>query len=164
MTQILTIRYDPKTQFCPLEFKYNRRFHDLIRTGVKPVSYRKYNQERKTWSVHISKLPFVIALGRRYFAHVNYSDLPDAIQIQIVQQLQEGRHRDDLGPFPAATTIALTPHQVLHLLPSAPPEVVKASYRALVSLHHPDHGGSADDFRAIQEAYESLTGKSSREA
>lgn len=161
---ILTIKYDPETQFCPLEFKYNKRFQDLLRSGVKPLSYRKYDRAKGTWSVHISKLPLVVAFGKRYFAHVDYSALPDAIQIQIVQRLQENRYREDLGPGPAASAAAKTPHQVLHLLPTAPPEVVKASYRALVSIYHPDHGGSADDFRAIQEAFEALSGKSSRGA
>lgn len=32
-------------------------------------------------------------------------------------------------------------YRTLHLLPSAPPEVVQAAHRALVKLHHPDAGG-----------------------
>ncbi len=32
-------------------------------------------------------------------------------------------------------------YRTLHLLPSAPPEVVQAAHRALVKLHHPDVAG-----------------------
>lgn len=34
------------------------------------------------------------------------------------------------------------------------PDVIRASYRRLVKLHHPDAGGSADKFREVQEAYQ----------
>ena len=33
-------------------------------------------------------------------------------------------------------------------------ETIKAAYRRLAKEHHPDHGGSVDDFKRIQEAYE----------
>jgi len=154
--QILTVKYDPETKFCPLEFRYNKRFHELLRTGVKPLSYRKYDRDSKKWSIHVSKLPLVIAFGKRFFAHVDYSALPEEIQIRLVQLLQDGGYREDLGPGPAASAAVKTPHQILYLLPTAPPAVVKASYRALASLHHPDHGGSSEDFRAIQKAYDEI--------
>ncbi len=45
----------------------------------------------------------------------------------------------------------------LHLLPSAPPEVVRASYKALAQLVHPDKpGGDTEAMRKINEAYERL--------
>ncbi len=50
----------------------------------------------------------------------------------------------------------LGPYNTLHLLPSAPPEVIKAAYRALAQLHHPDHGGSNQAMQKINEAYELL--------
>jgi hypothetical protein len=40
----------------------------------------------------------------------------------------------------------------LHLLPSAPPEVVTAAYHALVRLYHPDVGGDHDRTVAINAA------------
>jgi len=36
---------------------------------------------------------------------------------------------------------------------SAEESEIKDAYRRLVKLHHPDNGGNADDFRAINEAY-----------
>jgi DnaJ-domain-containing protein 1 len=44
----------------------------------------------------------------------------------------------------------------LHLLPSAPPEVVRASYKALAMKHHPDKGGDVRAMQRINEAYERL--------
>lgn len=40
----------------------------------------------------------------------------------------------------------------LHLLPTAPPELVDAAYRTLARLHHPDHGGDTATMTAINEA------------
>ncbi len=45
----------------------------------------------------------------------------------------------------------------LHLLPSAPPEVVRASYKALVQLVHPDKpGGDTEAMQRLNAAYERL--------
>jgi hypothetical protein len=41
----------------------------------------------------------------------------------------------------------------LHLLPSAPPELVKVAYRTLAKLHHPDVGGSTATMRKLNSAY-----------
>jgi curved DNA-binding protein CbpA len=41
-------------------------------------------------------------------------------------------------------------------LPSAPPEVVKAAYRALAVLNHPDKGGETEVMQRINAAYRRL--------
>jgi hypothetical protein len=48
------------------------------------------------------------------------------------------------------------PYQTLHLLPSAPPEVVKAAYKALAMKLHPDHGGDTEAMQRINDAYRRL--------
>lgn len=46
---------------------------------------------------------------------------------------------------------------VLHLLPSAPPEVIKASYRALSHLFHPDKAsGDTAAMQRINDAYRQI--------
>jgi curved DNA-binding protein CbpA len=46
----------------------------------------------------------------------------------------------------------LDPYRVLGVDPSAPDADVRAAYRRLVQLHHPDHnGGSADSARRFEE-------------
>jgi hypothetical protein len=48
---------------------------------------------------------------------------------------------------------AVDPYVTLHLLPSAPPEVVKAAYRALAVLNHPDKGGDEEQMKRLNDAY-----------
>ena len=41
----------------------------------------------------------------------------------------------------------------LHLLPDAPPELIKAAYRELAKLNHPDKGGNEETMKRLNEAY-----------
>jgi hypothetical protein len=149
MTNTLTILYDPDSDFCQLSFRYNRRFQALL-SAIKPSGYRSYNKVSKKWSVHYSKLPMVVSWGRRHFAHVDYSALPDHLQIKIAQMKEQQQ-------FSGALREALrTPYDALYLVPGAPLEVVKAVYKVMAIKTHPDHGGSAEAFRAVQEAYEAI--------
>lgn len=50
------------------------------------------------------------------------------------------------------------PHATLFVTPNAPIEVVRAAYKALAKLHHPDFGGSQERMIAINQAYEAITG------
>ena len=49
------------------------------------------------------------------------------------------------------------PFAALYLLPSAPVEVVKAAYRALATIHHPDKGGDVATMQRINAAYAAAT-------
>jgi len=49
-------------------------------------------------------------------------------------------------------------YAVLGVSPGAPIEVIKAAYRALMKIHHPDVGGNAEKTKEIEEAYRNLTG------
>lgn len=42
----------------------------------------------------------------------------------------------------------------LYLLPSAPPKMITAAWKALSLLHHPDVGGSTEEMKEINLAYE----------
>ena len=50
-----------------------------------------------------------------------------------------------------------SPYTILHLLPTAPPELVKSAYKTLSLLHHPDRGGSHDRQIALNEAFENIS-------
>lgn len=64
-------------------------------------------------------------------------------------------HRDaGFGVFVPAS--CPSDFRLLGLDPSAPPEVVKAAYKALCRLHHPDHGGRLEEMQRINMAYERL--------
>jgi DnaJ-class molecular chaperone len=49
------------------------------------------------------------------------------------------------------------PYAVLHLRPTAPPAIIKAAWRELAKLLHPDHGGNPEEFQRAKEAYEILS-------
>lgn len=56
-------------------------------------------------------------------------------------------------PVPISRVLAFA---TLHLLPSAPQEVVRAAHRALAVVHHPDRGGEIDRMVEINAAYDLL--------
>jgi len=69
-----------------------------------------------------------------------------------------GSNLDNKAPQQAVSK-GVQKYAKLHLLPSAPHEVVKAAYKALALIYHPDReGGSAEDFRDLKDAYEKITG------
>lgn len=53
-------------------------------------------------------------------------------------------------------------YRMLHVQTDAPPEVIKAAYRALMAIHHPDVGGDHSKAVMINEAYAILSNASRR--
>lgn len=47
-------------------------------------------------------------------------------------------------------------YKILGVAPGAPTEVIKAAYRALMKIHHPDVGGDPRRAKEIEEAYRQL--------
>ncbi len=61
--------------------------------------------------------------------------------------------------MPTASSAPLSPLEaraVLGLAPDAPPEALMGAFRAAAKLAHPDHGGDAERFRRVLEAYRLL--------
>lgn len=50
----------------------------------------------------------------------------------------------------------MTPYEILGLSPDASPSEIKAAYRRAAMRAHPDRGGSEEDFRRVQKAFEDL--------
>ncbi len=48
-------------------------------------------------------------------------------------------------------------YRLLHVQPDAPAEVIKAAYRALMGIHHPDKGGDVVEASLVNEAYTVLS-------
>lgn len=49
-----------------------------------------------------------------------------------------------------------TPYEVLRIQPGVSADEIKAAYRRACMRAHPDRGGSEEQFRAVQKAYEDL--------
>jgi DnaJ-class molecular chaperone len=116
------------------------------------MSYRRFDANTKKWSVHVAKLPQVVAAGRKFFDHVDYRSLPGDLQIKIVKFLEDATEES----LPHSFNIQKRPHAVLFVMENAPEEVIKAAYKALAAKHHPDHDGDPEVFMEIQDAYEKL--------
>lgn len=48
-------------------------------------------------------------------------------------------------------------HEVLEVLPTASPELIRAAYRQKALKCHPDHGGTPEEFRELQDALKEAT-------
>ena len=111
-----------------------------------PQTSRRYLHDSREWFIASAYVDQVIALFRNCFpnAEVIHTDGP---------------------PPPPAQPRPLAGEQeyaVLHLLPSAPCELIEAAYRVLAKAHHPDrHPAARRDqahrtMLAINAAYEAL--------
>ena len=115
-----------------------------------PARARGFNPATKTWFVLEAYAARAIKILQRHFPHA-----------AIVGEQAGQAPPPPPPPPPKAPTLG--PHAVLFLLPTAPPEVVDAVYRALVKLHHPDRlpepqkaAGNAT-LAKINVAYQALT-------
>ncbi|MFP9191701.1 J domain-containing protein [Natrialbaceae archaeon A-CW1-1] len=50
-------------------------------------------------------------------------------------------------------------YDVLGVSPDADLDEIRAAYRRLLKRHHPDQGGSRDQFLRIKQAYETVVGE-----
>lgn len=60
---------------------------------------------------------------------------------------------------PEAPTRGSSAHATLFVTPDAPMEVIRAAYKALAMLYHPDLGGDPNAMVALNQAYETLLEK-----
>lgn len=121
-----------------LRFPYDATFIDRLKATV-PAYARTYSPESKTWTISPA---YVDVAARLMFAV-----FPD---VEIMEHARPGS--SDRAPH------AGDAYTVLHLLPTAPPELVTTAHRCLAKLHHPDRGGSTAAMQAINAAAEALKG------
>lgn len=111
-----------------LHFPYDYLLVDALKTEF-PSYARRYNPDDKTWTVSQPYVAHAESLLRWRF--------PEA---RIERPDTDGRFRPE------------QPFAVLHLLPTAPPELIDGAYRILARLHHPDRGGETERMRELNEA------------
>ena len=119
-----------------LRFPYNARLVELLKSEI-PARARAYDPDDKTWTVIAAYATRAVNLLLDHF--------PDA-RIE----------RPGTRAEPAPPLTPARPFAVLHLLPSAPPELIDAAYRTLARLHHPDVGGDPEAMRALNDARDAL--------
>ncbi len=111
-----------------------------------PACNRVYVPERKTWRV--DAYAHDCLQGWLAYARATFN-----ARIEWIGETYEDPESEwTPKPKPKASD----PYVTLHLLPSAPPEVVKAAYRALAVLNHPDKGGDTEAMQRLNDAYRRL--------
>jgi hypothetical protein len=115
--------------YCP------RMLEDL--KAAIPFRYRDWDPTHKVWTIDPAYVHVAIDVLLRHF--------PDA-EVPRRGRIHTTAVRPAGGPF-----------AVLHLLPTAPPELVDAAFRCLAKKAHPDVGGDAATMRQLTEAHEALS-------
>lgn len=119
-----------------LRFPYDAGVVDMLKTSI-PARHRAWDPALKVWTVDAIYAAMAIRILKTAF--------PDASII-------EGSRPNFGRPEPIRSTDAL--YRALHLLPSAPPELVEAAYKALTKLNHPDRRPPAERERANEAMVE----------
>ncbi len=106
---------------------------------IIPAAFRNYEPTKKTWFI------------------TDWECLDEWIgELRSVHTVETEYDDEQPSQKPPPQSIA-SPFQTLYLLPNAPPEVVKASYKALAKIYHPDVQGDSAIMVEINRAYEILT-------
>lgn len=110
--------------------------------------YRAYHPEMKVWNV-------AGAANESFFRWLSYVRVHCHAQVEWLSGAEaENETRGKWSP--PREEAQLDPYAVLHLRESAPEVVIRAAYRALALICHPDRGGDAEEMRRINLAYETL--------
>lgn len=131
-----------------LRFPYAPTLITRIKDAI-PSDQRSWQPDLKVWTVEPAYASLAIGLLKQQF--------PDAIV--------EGEFRTPPRPEPIRSSDEF--YRRLHLLPSAPVELIEASYRCLARLHHPDRLPAPERARgneamvALNEAFEKLRDRAS---
>ena len=109
--------------YALFKFPYYPIFVTLLKERL-PRHGRAWRPEERAWWVASAHVNQVCGWFSEFFPGAEYVDAPRA------------SHRAHTTPPPPPRRD--DPHAILHLLPTAPPAVVQAAYRALVKTNHPD--------------------------
>ena len=102
-----------------------------------PYSRRTYEPKTRVWRFWGGYQAIATALLLQYF--------PDA---RVPPRWQSP---------PTPPRVGTDSFAVLHLLPSAPLELIDAAFRCLAKRHHPDVGGDTATMRRLTEAHDALS-------
>ncbi len=122
--------------YLKVTFKYRAEVVQAIKDFI-PAPGREYLPGEKAWLISPGWVHSALDTLRWYFD-----------EVQLIE------HDQPSTPTPIRKTDP--DYAALWLLPGAPAEVVRAAYRALARLHHPDVGGGTPEMQTINASYKSL--------
>lgn len=116
---------------------YDEDFLDAFKARVH---IRAFDPGTKTWIVPARYVPIVRDLARRFLE----------VDIAVVSPQSYAPRATPSKPHVPEE------YEILCVQPGSPIEVVKAAYRALAFMCHPDRGGNAEHFKQLTAAYEKI--------
>jgi hypothetical protein len=114
---------------------------DKLKNGI-PSFARRWEPHNKAWRIRSDQ-----------FLH-RWLDI--CLWDDEVEAAWEKERQHQPPPRQPKATARAAAFVTLHLLPTAPPELVKAAHKTLALLHHPDKGGDLRTMQAINAAYDVL--------
>ena len=123
-----------------LTFPFDAWLVDALKAEI-PGHARTYAPDTRAWTIAPAYAGIAIRLMYQAFTDVEVIDAAAGPGF-------------DRGGDPREAALV-----VLHLRPSAPPELVDAAYRTLARLNHPDRGGDHDAMLALNQAYDAIGGR-----
>lgn len=134
-------------------------FRDTVQ-GIKdrvPVYARKWMPDEKVWWIEDGYLARVGGLFSNYTS-MRYTQQAHGAWWDSDGEHDDAAHQSSSSP-PRSHAVSMPPevakaYATLYVTADAPPEVVKASYRACAALYHPDHGGSLEHMKLVNLAFE----------
>jgi len=130
------IIWHPDGSAADASFPYSAYIVAEIKRSV-PSPLRSYDPGTKAWTISARYVSTVFHLLARVFGGVD-------IEGSRTGPADRGRQPSD------------DPWGTLHLLPSAPPELVSAAHKCLAKLTHPDVGGDTGTMQALNAAVEQI--------
>jgi len=131
MFSLATVVYHDRQ--VAISFPFDRVLVDRLKLEI-PAYARKYVPETKEWIVEATYAPRAVGILLEHFPDARIENAPSSASVS--------------SQVPECTTLFVTA--------DAPLEVVKAAYRALSKLYHPDRGGDTAAMQRINEAYSHL--------
>jgi hypothetical protein len=134
-----------------LTFKYHPEVVEDLKFDL-PVYSRGWDPDRRAWRIAYDYAHEAFDILKRYGYRIEpYSDPSEAEEPEPEPE-REYRYE----PYKNGNRTLTTAWQTLHIAEGAPPEVVRAAYRAMAKLHHPDTGGSEEKMKEINDAWQLL--------
>lgn len=134
MPKVPHIRYRTGDYRAVVTFPYSATVVERLKVMI-PSHDREWSPSQKHWLVaplYVAQLATVL---RAVYGECNVEELPAGTA----------------EPTPIRGEIDVA-YRELHLMPTAPAELVESAYRCLARLHHPDRGGSDARMRRLNEA------------
>ncbi len=114
-----------------ITFPYAAEFITVLKDRI-PAGCREWHPDRKAWWIHALYAARAIDLMRDWWPSV------EVIRPGQHAGAENTRRYWTPPPPPSPPPPREAAYRTLHLLPSAPPELVEAAGRALARIYHPD--------------------------